>query len=413
MSNAVTFQTCGDTSNFRFVELDTPVDTSGASSLASDGTSLYYLRRDSLEFYRSDDDGETWTPLSAPDDDLDGWHGDWSSGTLAYDPLQGALWSTYRNTNDDRRAIRYDIAGDQWQEIDSLVLLSHGVAIVGDYMYGIAHAIGSNFGGPIERVHLRFPHAELPDRTTPAQINGDNGGWLSRVAQLAALDGRIWGIKNDWVTPDGTGDRVFSFAPDAFDPSIFTGIFPDELWDSSKWQAHTTPMVDGGQIPFEIGYGSALVPLPPDWSCHIGVQGGLFILAGCSPANHEGWGDASDLFALYDVATGSFQIGTLPDVSGYGASATFMDGAIYVKRGGTPGYNTRLWRISPNVTIKPGDCDGDDDVDLDDFAILSGCVSGPQGGLRPGCACCDADGDEDVDLADGAAFQREFTGQLP
>ena len=58
----------------------------------------------------------------------------------------------------------------------------------------------------------------------------------------------------------------------------------------------------------------------------------------------------------------------------------------------------------------PGDCDGDGDVDLDDFASLDACLLGPGAGLGSGCECFDSDGDGDNDLLDFAAFQVNFTG---
>lgn len=57
-----------------------------------------------------------------------------------------------------------------------------------------------------------------------------------------------------------------------------------------------------------------------------------------------------------------------------------------------------------------GDCDADADVDLDNFSKFADCLSGPGGGLGPGCECFDADGNGDIDLTDVAAFQLAFTG---
>jgi hypothetical protein len=58
------------------------------------------------------------------------------------------------------------------------------------------------------------------------------------------------------------------------------------------------------------------------------------------------------------------------------------------------------------------DINGDDAVDLDDFDLLLGCLTGPGSPLRAGSCChiADVDGEWDVDLSDLAAFQRVFTG---
>jgi hypothetical protein len=57
-----------------------------------------------------------------------------------------------------------------------------------------------------------------------------------------------------------------------------------------------------------------------------------------------------------------------------------------------------------------GDCDLDGDADLDDYANLEACLSGPGGGIGAGCRCFDFDDNGDVDLGDFAEFQAAFTG---
>ena len=67
----------------------------------------------------------------------------------------------------------------------------------------------------------------------------------------------------------------------------------------------------------------------------------------------------------------------------------------------------------------PGDLDGDNDVDSDDFALFAGALGGPAvWDLPSGCDLthfirADLDDDVDVDLADFVGFQRAFTGSLP
>jgi len=57
-----------------------------------------------------------------------------------------------------------------------------------------------------------------------------------------------------------------------------------------------------------------------------------------------------------------------------------------------------------------GDFDRDERVDLDDFEMFVGCLTGPSGDFAPGCRIGDFDRDRDVDLHDVTAFQAAFTG---
>ncbi len=59
------------------------------------------------------------------------------------------------------------------------------------------------------------------------------------------------------------------------------------------------------------------------------------------------------------------------------------------------------------VSYKPGDCDRDGDVDLDDLSLLVACMTGPGGGVPYDCDHADLDADGDVDLADFGIFQPQ------
>jgi len=60
-----------------------------------------------------------------------------------------------------------------------------------------------------------------------------------------------------------------------------------------------------------------------------------------------------------------------------------------------------------------GDCNHSESIDLSDFLVLHGCLSGPLGPnpspIASQCRCIDMDLDDDVDLADLAAFQNAFS----
>ncbi len=58
-----------------------------------------------------------------------------------------------------------------------------------------------------------------------------------------------------------------------------------------------------------------------------------------------------------------------------------------------------------------GDLNGDGYLDELDFALLAGCLAGPDVAYAPACLLADMDQESDVDLADLALFQDKFTGR--
>ncbi len=57
-----------------------------------------------------------------------------------------------------------------------------------------------------------------------------------------------------------------------------------------------------------------------------------------------------------------------------------------------------------------GDCDQTGCVDLFDYSLFEPCLTGPEGGILPGCGCFDVDGSGAVDLLDYGVIQTGFTG---
>ncbi len=55
-----------------------------------------------------------------------------------------------------------------------------------------------------------------------------------------------------------------------------------------------------------------------------------------------------------------------------------------------------------------GDCDGDGDIDLDDFQEFTSCFLGPMLPAPGGCDCADVNSDGAVDLLDFALLQDPF-----
>lgn len=101
---------------------------------------------------------------------------------------------------------------------------------------------------------------------------------------------------------------------------------------------------------------------------------------------------------------------------------------FFFPEGGFDGYGVHVFdaftgtRLTPEplatsgqptdlVLLSDFDCDGDGDVDLDDFTDFAACFEGPGAGLpEVDCTCFDSDADADIDLGDFVEFQVAFTG---
>lgn len=87
------------------------------------------------------------------------------------------------------------------------------------------------------------------------------------------------------------------------------------------------------------------------------------------------------------------------------------DAGPIVPSGGNISVTGGFWPVAaPSGPDLPGDCDGDGDVDADDFEAFAGCMAGPGVPPATGCDCSDLTGDGDADLADFAALQQAYTG---
>jgi hypothetical protein len=411
----------------QFLTLSTahaPVVSTHGNSLASDGAGrLYYFSNTNAELRVTTDEGQTWSSLaSAPlnqssnDDD----------GALAF--AAGQL-ITRRNDGTNNLLVTYDPATDTWTQRGARYFGGTGYTVIGNTLYGNSHAAAVNQGGPTTIIDLNNLDAVSCERAAWTGLAGADTTWMSRAVQMAAgpVDGWLYGIKNDWTTPNGTGDRLWKVNP----ASIVRNQYIGPNWDS--WTHNNTPATDLGKLPWEIGYGSAVCAVPPGWAgiSYIGAQGGLFIVAGQSPSNNEGWGDPSNYFAIYDIATGRYMQGSLPDLTGNGTAIAFHNGRVFIKQGGNPDYTDVIWIYGPYVVPAPSaDLDHDGDVDNEDFNRFEACVTGPTmtydpaslPAPAPGCELvpdpfgyiqADFDRDGIIDMEDFARFQRCYSTNGP
>lgn len=126
-----------------------------------------------------------------------------------------------------------------------------------------------------------------------------------------------------------------------------------------------------------------------------------------------GWlGAASGGAQPFDLSWSTIDGGGISSSSGGALSmaATLGQPDTGVMTGGGFVLSGGFWPGAVAGVPLSGDCDGDGDVDLDDYDGLGACLGGPEGGVGAGCECFDFDMDGDNDLRDFAHFQVSFSG---
>jgi hypothetical protein len=83
--------------------------------------------------------------------------------------------------------------------------------------------------------------------------------------------------------------------------------------------------------------------------------------------------------------------------------------SVTIRATNAVGNGTQTFAVA---VIASADRDGDQDVDLEDYAEVNACIAGPDSSATGGCECVDLDGDGDVDLADASEFQLLYTGSI-
>jgi hypothetical protein len=124
-------------------------------------------------------------------------------------------------------------------------------------------------------------------------------------------------------------------------------------------------------------------------------------------------GTAKNVFVSVSLNVSAVGSATITSVDFY----LDLDGdGVYTNISGGVGSPVSVWPgmtryVSATIVVPDAaDFDGDFDVDVDDFAILAGCLAGPDLPPSAGCAITDLCGDGDVALEDFALFQQQFTG---
>ncbi len=267
-------------------------------------------------------------------------------------------------------------------------------------------AIRNPLGTPlIDDVVLDLPPftyapLDIPQAGTSVQINSGD----SRVHRAVYRDGSLWVVHHGRPADDsrvlarwyefhmngwpesGSQPQMAQYGHIDPGPGIYTWI-PDVAVDSDGNVGFAYARSAADELP-SVGRAFRRADDPP------GTLSGYAVVKESELPPFSG----GHQWALYS------SIGADPAAIG-----RFIGGGTYRLPTAFGGYTLGMW-VAPFSAARPGDLDGDGDVDLADAAQFVTCLGGPGAGLSAGCDDADADGDGDVDLADAAQFQNRFNG---
>lgn len=273
----------------------------------------------------------------------------------------------------------------------------------------LAGIAGVEYAGSYRLVHLGFPFESV-----------------AHLATRRLMMNRILGFLLDTSFPDDVIVEVRDLAG---------ALLPaPELAESGAWQDSTAKsQVDDVRgtgsrfIVYELpnsGSDSALVlpSIPVDGRYEIFITWGQG--ANCFDAryrvNHAG-GTTELLLDQVPRGTPGENAHTWVSLGEYefAAGEHALTGSIEVSEATvsgrpSPTWNQRVYLDALKLVLRErdalpfGDCDGDGDIDAEDLVRFVDCLTGPNTPGLPDCAACDADGDDDVDLADYATLSFSF-----
>lgn len=158
---------------------------------------------------------------------------------------------------------------------------------------------------------------------------------------------------------------------------------------------------------FDINFGTFVGPIPS-----VSIHGDTALVG--APADGDGSGGSGRgrgsvyLYRFDGFIWEELKLLASDGVEGDGFGSVAFDGATAVigawqSFGAGPG-------AAYTFELLEEDCDADGAVDLDDYADFEACLDGPDATPAAGCDCFDRDGDNDVDLFDFALFTLQFIG---
>lgn len=258
--------------------------------------------------------------------------------------------------------------------------------------------LGANWQGRGYNIYAFFP--EFPDGTWPIG-EGDFEVDYQDTSQ-------------DWW-PIANGVRPAAII-------TYSRGFNNSSWEVEMNQFNRAAWIDDYQFPFQP------TPAPPDDSVPaetlrpstLPVQEivdavnaarlGIFAFI-CF--TQDGGGFLSEFIGYHGVWYQDIHADPNDDVQCVAAGHIHVGQMVQVPEG-TEAVNVTLHTLIDHIIGilgLPGDWNGDDEVNLLDFAGMTKCSTGPGGTASSGCTVFDFDSDGDVDWTDFGVFQTQFTSQ--
>jgi probable HAF family extracellular repeat protein len=253
-------------------------------------------------------------------------------------------------------------------------------------------------------------------------ISADGSTIVGSSASASGVQAFRWnasqGIVGLGYLPTAPGITPFSEAYAASaNGSVIVGLSRSLASGNSGWEAFRWTQASGmmglGDLPGGAVLSAAYATTPNGAIVvgRAGVQGNCSPF-GCQTAGRPFIWDAQH--GLRDLTVVLTDLGV--NLSGWElteARGISANGHVIVGTGRNPAGNVEAWRAdlgAPPIPIG-GDFDADGDIDLQDYAALPACLTGPNAGPpTPSCVAFDFEPDDDVDLRDVAAFANVFTG---
>jgi len=233
-------------------------------------------------------------------------------------------------------------------------------------------------------------------------------------------------VLHTWAPPGWTANDVRDVATDS-DGKLWVLTYvqlhrrnADGTW--STWDSTDSPLTLGSLFDIEPDSGGGM------W---VGVQGKLLHFDGSIWTTvtqaQAGWPGDNVTGVAVRVSDGLLAVTTQePETWPYTGGVSVYDGSGWTHwtpqnsplthwQCSAPEFDKsgHLWvsAMSEGVVqiflgVIPGDLDGDQDVDLSDFAMFHDCMTGPGSSAGAGCESADLDGDGDADAADYGILQK-------